>query len=530
MKKIVACLLVVLLSFAFISCSKEYVITDDLLETSSLVDDNNRIYYEIYLGAYSDSNNDGIGDLQGLIGRLDYLNDGDQNSGKSLGIQGIWLMPIMPSPSYHKYDVINYMEIDEDYGTLEDFSAFIEACDARGIDVIIDLVLNHTSSQHSWFLAAKQALRDGDLGNKYLDYYVLVTEDGKESGKTYYPFYGDYFYEGNFSSAMPELNLDSEYVREEIKTIIAFWYDLGVHGFRLDAVKYAYLGDNEKNIEFWSWFAEECRKIEPNTYLVGEVWSADSQIAPYYQCFSDFDFGMSQSDGAIASVANGVDDVNWYVNYINYYRDLVETYNTDAILTPFISNHDMNRAAGYLSVSDGRMQMAANLYILTYGTPFIYYGEEIGMKGSRSTENTDANRRLKMLWGDKDTVEDPIGATYSIDKQTNGTVKDQLKDETSLFNHYKKLIMLRNANPEIARGEYTPLVFNGYFSFGGFLSSYNGSTVGVFHNTSMSPITIDLSIYTDYDFSVVRGYVGEGTATLSGQTLTIDGLTSVVLK
>jgi alpha-amylase len=208
----------------------------------------------------------------------------------------------------------------------------------------------------------------------------------------------------------------------------------------------------------------------------------------------------------------------------------VENVSSSAILTPFISNHDMNRAAGYLSVTDFRMQMAANLYLLTYGTPFIYYGEEIGMKGSRGSENTDANRRLAMLWGDKDTVRDPIGSTYSIDKQTNGTVKDQLKDPNSLYNHYKKVIMLRNANPEIARGVYTPLFFTGYSTFGGFLSTYNTLTVGVFHNTSEEAITIDLSLYTEFAFSTLGGYVGKGTATLNGQTLTIDGLTSVVIR
>ena len=532
MKKVVACLLVLLFSFSFISCtSKEYVVSDDLLTVSSSVEDNNRVYYEIFLGAFSDSNDDGIGDLQGLINRLDYLNDGDPNSGKSLGIEGIWLMPIMPSPSYHKYDVTNYESIDDDYGTIDDFTELIEECDARGIDVIIDLVLNHTSNQHPWFRAAKQALIDGDMDNQYLDYYVIVTQDEEESGKAYAQIYGDYYYECNFSTSMPELNLDSENVRNEIVSIITYWYNLGVHGFRLDAVKYAYLNDEAKNIEFWSWFASECRKIEPDTYLVGEDWSSESYVATYYQCFSAFDFGMSQQDGAIASTANCVEDVNWYVDYIASYRSLVESYNADAILTPFISNHDMNRAAGYLSVSDGRMQMAANLYILTYGTPFIYYGEEIGLKGSRSpSENTDANRRLKMLWGDKDTVEDPIGATYPITSQTNGTVKEQLKDSDSIFNHYKKLIMLRNANPEIAHGEYTALEFTGYSCFGGFLSTYNDSTVGVFHNTSMSPVTIDLSQYTTYEFTTLRGYVGAGTASLSGQTLTIDGLTSVVLK
>ena len=531
MKKILILTLTLFLSFISLSCNsmREYRLKEpDLL--SEETDDLFRVYYEIFVHSFSDSNDDGIGDIRGMINRLDYLNDGDDNSGKSLGIEGIWLMPIMPSPSYHKYDVTNYKAIDDDYGTLADFEEFLNLTEERDIYVIIDLVLNINANKQSWFRNEKKAMEDVDLNNKYLNYYTLVLEEEKESGKVYYPFVGDYFYEGNFSSAMPELNLDSPDVRAEIIDIITFWYDLGVDGFRLDAAKYPYLNDDEKNIEFWNWFVSECKKIKEDTYIVGEVWSGDSLIAPYYESFSNFDFGMSQLQGAVSMVAQGFDDVNWYVAYINSYRNIVNNVNPDAILTPFISNHDMNRAAGFLDLDNYEMHMAANLYILTYGNPFIYYGEEIGMKGSRATEMTDANRRLAMLWGDNDTVEDPIGSTYSEDNQTNGTVKSQLKDKDSLLNHYKKLIMIRKAIPEIARGEYTPLQFNGYYSFGGFLSTYNESTIGIFHNVGDTELVIDLSNFTEQEFSEVKAYVGVNNATLNGQTLTIGAYTSVILK
>ncbi|MDT8336212.1 MAG: alpha-amylase family glycosyl hydrolase [Candidatus Izemoplasmatales bacterium] len=531
MKKILIIVLMLLFSFTAMSCNsmREYKIEDPLL-LANQPDDLYRVYYEIFVGSFSDSNDDGIGDIRGMINRFDYLNDGDSNSGKSLGIEGLWLMPIMPSPSYHKYDVTNYKEIDSKYGTLEEFEEFLDLAEERNVYVIIDLVLNHTSNQHPWFKAAKQAMEASDLDSKYLDYYVLVTKEEKEPGKIYYPFTGEYYYEGNFSSSMPELNLDSVDVRAEIVDIVSFWYDLGVDGFRLDAAKYPYLNEDDKNIDFWNWFVTECKNINPDTYIIGEVWSGDSLIAPYYESFSNFDFGMSQLQGAVSLVAQGLDDVNWYVSYLNNYRNLVENYNPEAILTPFISNHDMNRSAGYLSLDDYEMQMAANLYILTYGNPFIYYGEEIGMKGSRTTEMTDANKRLAMLWGDKDTVEDPIGTTYNEENQTNGTVKSQLKDSESLLNHYKKLIMIRKSNPEIARGTYTPIIFNGYYSFGGFLSTYENSTVGVFHNLSDEELVIDLSNYTNHEFETIRAYVGVNSASLSGQTLTIGAYTSVILK
>lgn len=529
MKKVYILLLLCLTFFGMVSCNSEYVIDDESL-ISMGVDDMYKVYYEIFVGSFSDGNDDELGDLQGIINRFDYLNDGQDDSGESLGIEGIWLMPIMPSPSYHKYDVTNYYDIDDDYGTLEDFSHLIDLADERNVDVIIDLVLNHTSNFHPWFRAAKQAIEDGDMDNEYIDYYVIVTEEEKVSGRTYYPLTGDYFYEGNFSSSMPELNFDSEALKAEIVDIMEFWYNLGVKGFRLDAAKYIYLGEIDKNLEFWNWFVTEARKIKEDTYIVGEVWSGDSLIAPYYENFSNFDFGMSQSQGAVALVANMMDDVNWYVSYLNHYRNIVEKVNPDAILTPFIANHDTNRAAGYLSVEDYNMYSAASMYILSYGNPFIYYGEEIGMKGSRTTENTDANRRLAMLWGDKDSVSDPIGTTYDPEKQVNGTVKSQIGDEDSLFNHYKKLIMLRKANPEIARGDYTILQFDGYYSFGGFLSTYNDSTVGVFHNIGEDELVIDLSLYTDYQFTEVRGSAGYGTASLNGQLITISGHTSVILK
>ncbi len=529
MKKIVLSITFTLLLIVLIGCKKEFVIEEDHLDYQ-LTDDQFRVYYEIYLGSYSDSNDDGIGDLNGLIERLDYLNDGDPQSGKSLGVEGIWLMPVMKSPSYHKYDVADYMSIDSDYGTIEDFKRLTEEADKRGIKVIIDFVLNHTSIYHQWFKKAKEAVVNEDFDDPYFEYYTLVTQEQKVSGRTYYPFAGDYYYEGNFSSQMPELNMDSEFVKAEIIEILQFWYDLGVHGFRLDATKYVYFNEHAKNIAFWNWFVSEAKKIKPDTYIVGETWSGDSLIAPYYESFSNFDFGMAQFEGAIAMTANANDSVNNYVKYLDSYRQMIENVREGSILQPFISNHDMNRAAGFLSVDDYRMQMAANLYLLTYGAPFMYYGEEIGMKGSRGSENTDANRRLKMLWGDKDSVDSPPGATYDISKQTNGTVKDQLKDELSLYNHYKKVIMLRNANPEIARGSYTPLYFKDIYTFGGFISTYQNKQVGVFHNTGEAVLEIDLSNYTDIDFKMIRGYVGKGVARIENGILIIDGLTSVVLR
>jgi len=516
--------------FVFTGC--EYKVLVNVNE-NEIINDNYRIYYEIFVGAFSDSNKDGIGDLRGLINRLDYLNDGKPNSGKSLGIDGIWLMPVMPSPSYHKYDVVNYYGIDCNYGTMADFEELIDECSKRGIKVIIDLVLNHTSSQHQWFINARNALREGNFDDPFVKYYTLET--ARIAGKTWYDFAvspdgTQYYYEGNFSSQMPELDLDNTDVRREIMDIVKFWLDKGVGGFRLDAVRYFYYGEDYRNIQFLKWFNDECKKIKEDIYIVAENWAGDISIQEYYQAVNCFDFGMSGSSGEIYYSAQGIASVTEFTQRLAMYQKQVLEKNPLAILNPFISNHDQDRAAGFLPVEDNIMHVAANLYLLSSGNPFIYYGEEIGMKGSRGTANTDANRRLAMLWGDRDTAEDPRGSTYDNKLQTNGTVKSQLPKKDSLLNHYKKLIRLRKANPEIARGIVEPLDFSQYTTFGGFISDYNGSRAAVFHNTGLNEVSIDLSLYTNMYFSVIRGYAGNGKAALNGKILTLSGYTSVILK
>jgi glycosidase len=196
------------------------------------------------------------------------------------------------------------------------------------------------------------------------------------------------------------------------------------------------------------------------------------------------------------------------------------------MFVPFIANHDTDRAAGYLTTESGYMQMAANLYILGPGSPFIYYGEELGMRGSRGSANTDANRRLAMLWNDGDTVSDPSGTTYSKNNQITDGVAEQILNEASLYNYYKKLIMIRKANPAIARGEYHAVSVEGT-PVGGFTSTYNGKTVLVLHNPGGSAKTIDVSQFGN--FTEIRAFIGLEEATLSGTTLTLGAQTSAVL-
>lgn len=490
-------------------------------------ENNSRVFYEIFVGSFSDSNGDGVGDLRGIINRMDYLNDGDPASGKSLGIEGIWLTPIFLSPSYHKYDVTDYYQIDPSFGTLEDLRELIALCHQRDVKLILDLSLNHTGSNSRWFKNFSNAHLMHNPENAYYDFYTWISpEDPVPAGRHFTKLpSGTALYESNFSDHMPELNFDNEAVRRAVLDVAEYWLNVGVDGFRFDAAKYIYFGEHDKNVDFWVWYMAELRTNHPGLYAVAEVWDGDGVIAQYLPAFNCFHFSVSQAEGIIATTAKG-GDVNKYTRSVEKYLSDIHGVNSEAMDIPFIANHDTDRAAGYLSMSNGRMQVAASLYLLSPGSPFIYYGEEIGLRGSRGGENTDANRRLAMLWGDGDTVKDPVGSTYA--KQTPYSVKDLEEMGSTLLQHYRKLIALRKANPEIARGNYTALSFPDTKA-GGFLCEWNGATVGVFHNTTESVKKLDLSLIPDVNFTSVS-FVGMDEAYLEGSILTLGPQTSAVLR
>ncbi len=496
------------------------------------IDDNYRTFYQIFVGSFSDGNNDGIGDLQGIINRLDYLNDGDINSGDDLGVQGIWLSPIFSSPSYHKYDAKDYYKIDWRFGTEDTLKQLVELCHERNVKVILDLAINHTSNQHPWFIEFKEARMNGDVENKYYDFYEGATTADKKNGSTYQKIAGvDYWYECNFSGDMPELNYDNPDVREAMLDVARYYLELGVDGFRFDAVKYIYYGNTAKSTAFWDEYMAELRKDYPDIYVVGECWSGESEILKYYSSMNCFNFAMSSAEGQAANAAKGSTSVYSYANYIATFQDKVLAANPDGMVMNFLSNHDQDRIAGAF-VTENYTKMVANLYLLAPGSPVIYYGEEIGIRGSRGDAMTDANRRLAMLWGDEDLIRDPVGSTYLEKNQIKTTVATQLEDESSMLSHYQKLIAIRHKHPEIARGDYTALGSSNK-KFGGFLVEYKGESLLIFHNTSTSSVTYDLSTILgieQYSFGELTDYIGAGSATLEGSVLTIDAQTSVIIK
>ncbi len=494
-------------------------------------EDNNRVFYEIFVGSFSDSDGDGIGDLKGIRNRLDYLNDGDPAAGDDLGVEGLWLTPIFYSPSYHKYDVQDFYTIDPQFGSMEDLKDLLEDCHSRNIEVILDLPINHTSSWNAWFDSFRQAHEKGLTDDPYYDFYSWHGPDEESpSGRTFLPLgYSADSYECNFSPDMPELNFDCPAVREAVLDVAKYYLDLGVDGFRFDAAKYIYYGQNDVSSDFWVWYTGELRSVRPDIYMVAEVWDSDVVIDTYTPVLNCFQFSLAKYDGLIAQTArNG--NVGKYTTYVaSTLEKLKGSSNPDAMLVPFLTNHDLDRAAGFLSPDTGAMQMAANLYILSPGSPFIYYGEEIGIRGSRGSSDTDANRRLAMLWGDGDTVADPVGADYPAENQISSTVHDQLSDPDSLLSYYRKLLLIRYANPEIARGTYTALSLADTKA-GGFMATWQDQTVCVLHNTTNEPVTVDLSTAAGRTFSEISAFIGTGKAALDGTSVTLDAMTSVVLR
>lgn len=475
----------------------------------------NSVFYEIFVASYYDSDGDQVGDLNGVKEKITYLYD-------DLGVGSVWLMPIMPSPSYHKYDVTDYYGIDEDYGNLDDFDALVNELHARDMRLVIDLVLNHTSNQHPWFIAAKENMQnnDCDKANSYCDFYVFSTE----SQQNFHRGTMDYYYEGQFGDHMPDLNLDSPAVREEITNIVDFWLDRGVDGFRLDAVTYYYNGNTAKNTEFLEWLNTTAKTINPKTYLVGEAWTDESTILSLYESGIDslFNFPLSQVDGKIVrSIRNG--DGQSLSAAVAAYQHRMKTASSVSLDAPFVSNHDQGRSGAYFATNLAQQRLMASVYLLLPGNPFIYYGEEIGMLGS----GVDPNKRLPMVWNSSDTTGQtlaPEGSDYA-DQNREGVIQQQ-KDSGSLWMHYQTLISLRNRYDLLVSGTVSSVPIDQREIFA---LSFTDSdeTVLVLHNFSAESLVLseDFSEYALVE--VVRN--GEGSASFKNGILEIGALTSIIL-
>jgi len=412
------------------------------------------IFYEVFVRSFQDSDGDGIGDLAGLTSRLDYLNDGDPATTDDLGVTALWLMPVAESPSYHGYDVTDYRTVEADYGTNEDFIALMAAAHERGISVIVDLVLNHTSRDHPWFQDALTA------GSAHDDWYVwsetrppIARSDGS---RVWHEVAGRFYY-GYFWDGMPDLNVANPEVAAEIDDVARFWLDdMGVDGFRLDAARHLIedgktLENTEATFAWLEAFRDQLHADHPEALILGEVYDASIMSARYVQEGAldlTFDFGLASA--AITSL-NSRDGGS----LVAALAEAAERYPADTLAT-FLTNHDQNRVASQLGGDPEAIRLAATLLMTGPGVPFVYYGEEIGMSGTKPDERI----RTPMRW---DATELAAGFStaapwQALSQDPDGTdVAAQSADAASLLSTYRALARLRSEHPALLTGALVPV-------------------------------------------------------------------------
>lgn len=501
------------------------------------MEDNFRTYYEVFVYSFYDGDGDGIGDLKGLIKMLDYINDGDPETTSDLGCSGIWLMPVMPSPTYHKYDVTDYYAIDPEYGTMQDFETLIAECGRRGIKVIIDLVINHSSSEHPWFKEACSYL--AELGDEdpsleecpYVDYYNFSRE--QLDGYSQVPGSDVWYYEARFYYGMPDFNLYNEQLRGEITDIVDFWLAKGVGGFRLDAVKEYISNDHAASTQILTWFTEMVKEKKKDAYLVAEAWTDSSTYAGYYDSGIDsvFNFEFADSEGIIANVVKGNKAAGEYSKSLQDMQELFGAHNPMYIDAPFYTNHDMGRSAGYYAgeYSPAQTKIAGALNLLMTGSAFVYYGEELGMKGS----GKDENKRAPMYFYD-----DPMAEGMCTGPADMGTVtmkynsfEQQVKDPYSIYHYFKEAIRLRNAFPAITKGSVENLENYSDETMAAFSKTYEDEKLYIFCNISPEERTVDLSGLAKEQPHLQCGlYVDENRAAQEAGSLSVPGYGIAVLK
>jgi len=389
-----------------------------------------------------------------LIQKLDYINDGNPASSRSLGASCIWLMPVAASPSYHGYDVSDYYRVEPAYGTNDDFKRLVAEAHRRGIAVLVDMVLNHSSSEHPNFQAALR-----DTTSPFRAWYRFAPTPlgkGPWGADAWHksPIRNEYYY-GPFWSGMPDLDYHSPAVREEAKKIAAFWLrDMGADGFRLDAIPYLVeegtcLMGCPGTHAFLHEYAAYISSIAPTAYTVGEAWGNIDAVLPYYPDQLTSYFGFELADSLVAAVRRG--SIGGMLSGYLRLQDTLPGYRW----SPFLSNHDGTRVMTLLGGDMARAKIAATLLLTLPGLPFVYYGEEIGMSGDKP----DPRLRTPMQWSAGHAAGFTTGAPWEVlqpDTQTINVATEDA-DPSSLLNLYRRLISLRRSNDALATGRLVPL-------------------------------------------------------------------------
>ena len=405
--------------------SNVFTVQDD----TSPLPSKQRSYYQLLVYSFADGNNDGIGDFKGIVDKLDYL--------QKLGIGGIWLSPIHPAASYHSYDVTDYYSVNSVYtptvdGVRYDLNKLLSECHSRDIHVILDLVLNHSSTNHPWY---------------YSDHKNWYTSS-------------DQWY---FGGSMPEFNYDIPAVRNEMKNIGTYWLNKGVDGFRLDAAwwiynhgNYATKDDENKTIAWWQEFATAMKNKKSDVYLIGEVLTDDNQNAIDMYAGLDADFNFERI-GATVRASKG-EEAGKYAEYVASYHKKITAKNSDAIPSPTLSNHDIGRFPKREQVSGAEaLKMANALTMITPGGGYLYYGDELGMDASSGGWD-DMAYRTPMPWSKGQTnSQSYYGQSSSYTTLTNKKADIDAKSDSSLYGYLAKAINFKNKHIDLYTG--TPTQF-----------------------------------------------------------------------
>ena len=476
------------------------------------------VFYEIFVRSFQDTNNDGIGDLNGVTQRLDYL--------ASLGVTGIWLMPVHPSPSYHGYDVTDYYDIHPDYGTLEDMQTLIDKAHENNIKIILDLVVNHTSDQHSWFQAASQ---NDPVFTPYYSWVDAIPDPDWRSllGGSAWHENNDRYYLGLFGANMPDLNYRNPAVMFHMKDVAKYWLDKGIDGFRIDAIQHiteSSNGDTRNTPETLEWvreFEAFIKSVNEEAFLLGETWTEAPAIAAYH--------------------ANANLDVS--LNYPLFFAmlgalqqrsatDLRFVLNQDARLYPagakqaiFVANHDQVRPASLLGVlkrDESRLKLLAAMNLTLPGIPLLYYGQEIGMPNAEGAQ--DEAKRTPMRWAGGalagfSSVEP--WQPFSTDDLNISVAAQQAQDD-SLLNWYKQLIALRTNNPTLYAGD-TRVLSSDQSQLLAFTRAADYQTWLILMNVGTKDLSVDLSTW---GFDDAYDLLAQETL---GASVTLPGLGVMIL-
>jgi len=452
------------------------------------------VCYEIFVRSFADSDGDGVGDLEGLIRKLDYINDGDPATTHDLGARCIWLMPINPSPSYHGYDVTDYYHVDPRYGTNATFERLIAEAHRRGIRVLIDMVLNHTSSEHPFF---KHALLYRD--SPYRDWYrwsdtIGPPNEWGDNGWHRAPTRDEYYY-GFFWQGMPDLNWETAAVRDEMKRVATFWLvEMGADGFRLDAVRHLMEDDRGRSTnvprthDMLREYAAHVHEVAPQAFTIGEVYDSTGALLPYYPDQLDAYFAFEVSDAILDAVRTGSSQ-GLQRSVLRLQRAVPNNR-----WAPFLRNHDQTRILTWLGGDRDRAKLAASLLLTLPGLPFIYYGEEIGMTGDKP----DPRIRTPMHWSLGPAAGFTSGTPWEPLQPDSFTsnVEAMDADSKSLLNTYRGLIHLRAANRALGAGELIPLDA-GSDAVAAYLRRSGEDVVLVVANLGATPLTgVELSSAT----------------------------------